>query len=133
MNTQRCAACRYKRKKCNENCEMALYFPGSRYSEFQHAQKLFGVRNIQKILASEHVETQNTCSQENIKPSHNFHNTSFFAIYTLHKIGYKRKKCSENCEMALYFPGSRYSKFQHAQKFSGARFKDPMYGSLGIV
>ncbi|XP_008241869.1 PREDICTED: LOB domain-containing protein 22-like [Prunus mume] len=46
-----CASCKHQRRKCDETCEMAPYFPASRYSEFQHAQKIFGVSNIQKIMA----------------------------------------------------------------------------------
>ncbi|CAB4276275.1 unnamed protein product [Prunus armeniaca] len=30
---------------------MAPYFPASRYSEFQNTYKIFGVSNIQKIMA----------------------------------------------------------------------------------
>ncbi|PQP94991.1 hypothetical protein Pyn_01144 [Prunus yedoensis var. nudiflora] len=46
-----CASCKHQRRKCDETCEMAPYFPASRYSEFQNAQKIFGVSNIQKIMA----------------------------------------------------------------------------------
>ncbi|KAL5835756.1 hypothetical protein ACOSQ3_015306 [Xanthoceras sorbifolium] len=51
-NTQACAACRLQRKRCNQNCNMAQYFPASRYSEFQNAHRLFGVSNIQRIMNS---------------------------------------------------------------------------------
>ncbi|BFG39021.1 hypothetical protein CerSpe_252950 [Prunus speciosa] len=46
-----CASCKHQRRKCDETCEMAPYFPASRYSEFQNAQKIFGVSNIQKVMA----------------------------------------------------------------------------------
>ncbi|VVA09633.1 PREDICTED: LOB [Prunus dulcis] len=46
-----CASCKQQRRKCDETCEMAPYFPASRYSEFQNAHKIFGVSNIQKIMA----------------------------------------------------------------------------------
>ncbi|CAB4272646.1 unnamed protein product [Prunus armeniaca] len=42
---------RHQRRKCDVTCEMAPYFPASRYSEFQNAHKIFGVSNIQKIRA----------------------------------------------------------------------------------
>ncbi|CAL8132377.1 unnamed protein product [Prunus armeniaca] len=45
------ASCKHQRRKCDETCEMAAYFPASRYSEFQNAHKIFGVSNIQKIMA----------------------------------------------------------------------------------
>ncbi|BFG23984.1 hypothetical protein CerSpe_102580 [Prunus speciosa] len=46
-----CASCKQQRRKCDETCEMAPYFPASGYSEFQNAHKIFGVSNIQKIMA----------------------------------------------------------------------------------
>ncbi|ESR64721.1 hypothetical protein CICLE_v10010373mg, partial [Citrus x clementina] len=47
-----CASCKHQRKKCEETCELAPFFPASRYREFQNAHKLFGVSNIQKIINS---------------------------------------------------------------------------------
>ncbi|KAJ0090073.1 hypothetical protein Patl1_13479 [Pistacia atlantica] len=52
VNPNACAACKHQRKKCDGSCELAPYFPASRYGEFQHAQKLFGISNIQKIINS---------------------------------------------------------------------------------
>ncbi|KAH7519211.1 LOB domain-containing protein 22 [Ziziphus jujuba] len=49
---QACASCKHQRKKCDDNCELAPYFPASRFREFQNAYRLFGVSNIQKIMAS---------------------------------------------------------------------------------
>lgn len=49
---QACASCKHQRKKCDDNCELAPYFPASRFREFQNAHRLFGVSNIQKIIAS---------------------------------------------------------------------------------
>ena len=46
-----CASCKHQRKKCDSNCELAPYFPGSKYNEFQNAHKLFGVSNIVKIMS----------------------------------------------------------------------------------
>ncbi|ONI15958.1 hypothetical protein PRUPE_3G071200 [Prunus persica] len=46
-----CASCNHQRRKCDETCEMAPYFPASRYNEFQNAHKIFCVSNIQKIMA----------------------------------------------------------------------------------
>lgn len=51
-SSQACASCKHQRKKCDETCELAPYFPASRYREFQNAHKLFGVSNIQKIMNS---------------------------------------------------------------------------------
>lgn len=49
---QACASCKHQRKRCDENCEMAPYFPSNRLKEFRNAHRLFGVSNIQKIIAS---------------------------------------------------------------------------------
>ncbi|KAJ4708655.1 putative LOB domain-containing protein [Melia azedarach] len=51
-SSQACASCKHQRKKCDENCELAPYFPASKYREFQNAHKLFGVSNIQKLINS---------------------------------------------------------------------------------
>jgi hypothetical protein len=49
-NPQACASCRHQRKKCDETCELAPYFPAKRYPEFQNAHRVFGVSNIVKIM-----------------------------------------------------------------------------------
>lgn len=51
-SSQACASCKHQRKKCEETCELAPFFPASRYREFQNAHKLFGISNIQKIINS---------------------------------------------------------------------------------
>ncbi|KAK2645366.1 hypothetical protein Ddye_020561 [Dipteronia dyeriana] len=50
MTTKPCAACRYKRKKCTENCITAPYFPIGRTAEYKKARKVFGVTKIEKML-----------------------------------------------------------------------------------
>ncbi|KAI3987777.1 hypothetical protein MKX01_028511 [Papaver californicum] len=45
-----CAACKYQRRKCAPDCELAPYFPHDQPKMFQNAHRLFGVSNIQKIL-----------------------------------------------------------------------------------
>ncbi|KAK4269246.1 hypothetical protein QN277_022431 [Acacia crassicarpa] len=45
-----CAACKYRRRKCAPDCILAPYFPHDRHSQFLNAHKLFGVRNITKII-----------------------------------------------------------------------------------
>lgn len=49
-NPQACASCRHQRKRCDETCELAPYFPAKRYREFQNAHRVFGVSNIVKIM-----------------------------------------------------------------------------------
>lgn len=49
-NPSACSSCKHQRKKCDQNCELAPYFPASRYHEFQNAHRIFGVSNILKIM-----------------------------------------------------------------------------------
>ncbi|XP_054782070.1 LOB domain-containing protein 22-like [Prosopis cineraria] len=51
-NNQACAACKYRRRKCTPDCILAPYFPYDRPRQFLNAHKLFGVRNITKIIES---------------------------------------------------------------------------------
>ncbi|TQD78292.1 hypothetical protein C1H46_036147 [Malus baccata] len=51
-NSKACAACKYQRRKCTQTCELATYFPASRFVEFVNAQHMFGMSNIEKILAT---------------------------------------------------------------------------------
>ncbi|XP_048434806.1 LOB domain-containing protein 22-like [Pyrus x bretschneideri] len=51
-NSKACAACKYQRRKCTQTCELASYFPASRFVEFVNAQHTFGMSNIEKILAT---------------------------------------------------------------------------------
>ncbi|KAJ8645078.1 hypothetical protein MRB53_006826 [Persea americana] len=48
--SQACAACKYRRRKCNADCPLAPYFPPDDPKQFQNAHRLFGVSNILKIL-----------------------------------------------------------------------------------
>ncbi|BBG98998.1 LOB domain-containing protein 22 [Prunus dulcis] len=71
-----CASCNHQRRKCDETCEMAPYFPASRYNEFQNAHKIFCVSNIQKIMAmaapdqrqaaAESILTEGECKEKMI-------------------------------------------------------------------
>ncbi|KAF8411009.1 hypothetical protein HHK36_003548 [Tetracentron sinense] len=47
---QACAACKHQRKKCRETCVLAPFFPPSKIQDFQAVQKVFGVRNVQRML-----------------------------------------------------------------------------------
>ncbi|RCV30967.1 hypothetical protein SETIT_6G138500v2 [Setaria italica] len=47
---QACAACKYQRRKCNQDCPLAPYFPADQQRRFLNAHRLFGVSNILKTL-----------------------------------------------------------------------------------
>lgn len=51
-----CASCRHQRKKCNENCALAPYFPVEKNREFQAVHKFFGVSNVTKLVNSLNAE-----------------------------------------------------------------------------
>ncbi|PKI63191.1 LOB domain-containing protein 27-like [Punica granatum] len=48
--SQACAACKYQRRKCTPECQLAPYFPADKPEVFKNAHKLFGVKNILNIL-----------------------------------------------------------------------------------
>ncbi|XP_008813836.1 LOB domain-containing protein 22-like [Phoenix dactylifera] len=48
--TQACAACKYQRRKCNQDYTLASYFPADQQRQFLNAHRLFGVSNILKII-----------------------------------------------------------------------------------
>ena len=45
-----CAACRFLRRRCNESCILAPYFPPNEPLKFINAHKVFGASNIVKAL-----------------------------------------------------------------------------------
>lgn len=65
-NPQACASCKHQRKKCDESCELAPYFPANRYWEFQSAHRLFGVSNIVKIMSAVVEPHQRQAAAESI-------------------------------------------------------------------
>lgn len=48
----KCAACKYQRKPCDENCPLAQYFPSNKVEEFKKVIRLFRVSNNIKMLNS---------------------------------------------------------------------------------
>ncbi|GLU04114.1 hypothetical protein SLE2022_212770 [Rubroshorea leprosula] len=47
-----CASCKHQRKKCDQNCVLAQYFPASKNEEFQAVHKIFGVANVTRMIKS---------------------------------------------------------------------------------
>ncbi|XVE97681.1 hypothetical protein REPUB_Repub03eG0039900 [Reevesia pubescens] len=45
-----CAVCKYRRRKCSPNCLLAPFFPANHHKDFLNTRKLFGVRNITKLI-----------------------------------------------------------------------------------
>ncbi|KAL8493485.1 hypothetical protein ACS0TY_024627 [Phlomoides rotata] len=49
---ENCAACTHLRRRCDENCVLAPYFPIEKTEEFQIVRRTFGIQNITKIISS---------------------------------------------------------------------------------
>ncbi|KAM0018874.1 putative transcription factor AS2-LOB family [Helianthus debilis subsp. tardiflorus] len=49
-SNQACAACKHQRKRCTPECALAPHFRPEHPKVFKNAHKLFGVRNILRIL-----------------------------------------------------------------------------------
>ncbi|KAF3636959.1 LOB domain-containing protein 27 [Capsicum annuum] len=61
-----CAACKYQRRKCTSQCVLAPYFPANQPKKFQNAHRLFGVRNIVRILEQLDDEDQKADAMKSI-------------------------------------------------------------------
>ncbi|KAB2618364.1 LOB domain-containing protein 22-like [Pyrus ussuriensis x Pyrus communis] len=176
-NSKACAACKYQRRKCNQTCELAAYFPASRFVEFVNAQHMFGMSNIEKIIATvepdqrpaaavtilfegniwrnnpsvgclvvtrfvlervdfyeKELEYLSTLSfiaetsskaqtrQQWTKPSSGGLKCNFDGAKEIMANSkacaackYQRRKCNQTCELAAYFPASRFVEFVNAQ------------------
>ncbi|XP_004509168.1 uncharacterized protein [Cicer arietinum] len=51
-----CAACKYLRRKCEENCDLAPYFPPEHPQHFSNVHAVFGKSNVSKLLSEVNVE-----------------------------------------------------------------------------
>ena len=58
-NQKTCAACKHQRNKCAPDCILAPYFPHGSEPEFLNAYKLYGVRNMTKIVENLSDEERN--------------------------------------------------------------------------
>ncbi|KAG6770523.1 hypothetical protein POTOM_026208 [Populus tomentosa] len=50
MKRPACAACKNQRRKCDEDCFVAPYFPAEKTRDFEAVHKLFGLHNIVNLL-----------------------------------------------------------------------------------
>ncbi|GMG98198.1 hypothetical protein Nepgr_000038 [Nepenthes gracilis] len=46
----RCAACKFLRRRCSQDCIFAPYFPSSNPKRFSGVHKIFGASNVSKML-----------------------------------------------------------------------------------
>ncbi|KAL1825377.1 hypothetical protein ACET3Z_012155 [Daucus carota] len=47
-----CAACKYLRRKCDESCFLADYFPASKSQDYLSCHRVFGTYNLVKMIKS---------------------------------------------------------------------------------
>lgn len=45
-----CAACKFQRRKCTQDCVFAPYFPPDQPQKFENVHKVFGASNVAKLL-----------------------------------------------------------------------------------
>lgn len=56
-----CAACKYRRRRCSQDCILAPYFPAENPIIFLNAHRLFGVCNIKRILSQVPPKLRDDC------------------------------------------------------------------------
>ncbi|KAJ6983754.1 LOB domain-containing protein 24-like [Populus alba x Populus x berolinensis] len=49
-NSTRCAACRFLRRRCRQDCVLAPYFPPTNPQRFANVHKVFGASKITELL-----------------------------------------------------------------------------------
>ncbi|WOH05421.1 hypothetical protein DCAR_0624837 [Daucus carota subsp. sativus] len=49
-SNSRCAACKFLRRKCSQDCVFAPYFPPDQPQKFANVHKVFGASNVAKLL-----------------------------------------------------------------------------------
>ncbi|XP_059644233.1 LOB domain-containing protein 36-like [Cornus florida] len=63
-----CAACKFLRRKCKQECVFAPYFPANQSQKFANVHKVFGVSNVAKLLgelkAGEREDAVNSLAYE---------------------------------------------------------------------
>ncbi|XVF09791.1 hypothetical protein REPUB_Repub07fG0127000 [Reevesia pubescens] len=50
MNSGRCAACRYLRRRCASDCIFSPYFPSNNPQRFVSVHRIYGASNVAKLL-----------------------------------------------------------------------------------
>ncbi|CDP00630.1 unnamed protein product [Coffea canephora] len=50
MNSTRCAACKYLRRRCSPDCIFSPYFPPNNPQRFLEVHRIYGASNVAKML-----------------------------------------------------------------------------------
>jgi hypothetical protein len=56
-----CCACKHQRRKCSPGCPLAPYFPADRPGSFRSSHRLFGIKNILRLMAMAGPQKQDDC------------------------------------------------------------------------
>ncbi|KAI5001034.1 hypothetical protein ZWY2020_010993 [Hordeum vulgare] len=56
-----CSACKHQRRKCAPGCPLAPYFPADKPGSFRNSHRLFGIKNILRILTTAGPENRDDC------------------------------------------------------------------------
>ncbi|KAL3510776.1 hypothetical protein ACH5RR_030177 [Cinchona calisaya] len=68
MNSTRCAACKYLRRRCPPDCIFSPYFPPTNPQRFLDVHKIYGASNVGKMLekvpVNQRAETANSIYYE---------------------------------------------------------------------
>ncbi|WJZ97784.1 hypothetical protein VitviT2T_016363 [Vitis vinifera] len=122
-----CASCKHQRKRCDSTCELAPYFPASKYREFQNAHKLFGVSNIQKILNAVEPE-QRTAAAESLLLEGTFRRED--PVYGSFGIVCKLESELDLCKQELYAVNRQLAYFKEREQL--LQQKEQLEGILEV-
>ncbi|THU55255.1 hypothetical protein C4D60_Mb11t04640 [Musa balbisiana] len=117
-NPTRCAACRYLRRRCCEDCALAPYFPSANPQRFACVHRIFGASNVARMLQI--PETFPDCS-------------------CLTVLFYSRT-CNQLTNTDIRMCISQQIPVEHRRQAADAiameaywRVQDPVYGSVGFI
>lgn len=118
-NSTRCAACRYLRRRCTEDCVLAPYFPSTHPDRFACVHRIFGASNVSRMLQ---VLPYRLPSSSRIAPSlilehilNNGDHRLSFAVIQLVPVE-QRGQAADSIAYEAYW-----------------RMRDPVYGCVGII
>ncbi|WOH06999.1 hypothetical protein DCAR_0626428 [Daucus carota subsp. sativus] len=63
MNSGRCAACKYLRRRCPRDCIFSPYFPPTNPHRFSCVHRIFGASNVGKMLQQLPVELRGEAAE----------------------------------------------------------------------
>ncbi|MBA0578070.1 LOB domain-containing protein 22 isoform X1 [Gossypium raimondii] len=118
---QACAVCKYQRRKCTNNCLLAPFFPANRHKDFLNTRKLFGVRNIIKLIENLNFQQRVIAIRTIIFEANMRAQNPVGGCYGLicdlnNKIGeYKTQLNLVNQQLAIYKSQSVFTQYQQQQ------------------